>query len=114
MTTQRLFRGCAAGALLLAALPFAPRITGQQDAAPLRENTGPLRRAMLLLREGKTVEARNELKQRPGDAEVLYQIARSYLIEFYQQQDPQRRTLALSLAMENLAAALQQDRKSVV
>src|SRR5260370_5257023 len=109
MTTQRLFRGCAAGALLLAALPFAPRITGQQDAAPLRENTGPLRRAMLLLREGKTVEARNELKQRPGDAEVLYQIARSYLIEFYQQQDPQRRTLALSLAMEDLAAALQRN-----
>ena len=120
MTTRRLFWGCAAAAVLLAALPFAPRITGQQDrqergfpAAPLPEKTGALRHAMMLLREGKTSEARKELeerrKQRPGDGEVLYQIARSYLIEFYQQQEPQRRTLALSLAMENLGAALERN-----
>ena len=121
MTTQRLFWRCAAAAaLLLAAWPFAPRITGQQDrqergfpASPLPEKTGALRHAMMLLREGKTSEARKELeerrKQRPGDGEVLYQIARSYLIEFYQQQEPQRRTLALSLAMENLGAALERN-----
>jgi len=72
MTTQRLFRRCAAAALLLAALHFAPRITGQQDTNPLPQNTGPLRRAMLLLREGKTAQARKELEQRPADAEVLY------------------------------------------
>src|SRR3977135_741868 len=100
MTTQRLFRRCAAAALLLTALHFAPRITGQQDASPLPQNTGPLLPPTLLLREGKTPKARKELEQRPADAEVLYQIARSYLIEFYQQQDPQRRTLARSLAME--------------
>ena len=121
MTTQRLFWRCAAaGALLLAAWPFAPRIAGQQDRqergfppSPLPEKTGALRHAMMLLREGKTSEARKELeerrKQRPGDGEVLYQIARSYLIEFYQQQEPQRRTLAISLAMENLGAALERN-----
>ena len=42
---------------------------------------------MLLLREGKTAEARKELeaqrKTRPNDAEVIYQIARSHLLDFY-------------------------------
>ena len=57
------------------------------DVYPLPEKSGPLRKAMLLLRESKTAEARKELeaqrKQRPNDAEVLYQIARSYLLDFY-------------------------------
>jgi hypothetical protein len=53
---------------------------------PLPEKTGLLRKALLLLRESKTAEARKELEEqrklRPDDAEVLYQIARSYLIDF--------------------------------
>ena len=47
---------------------------------------------LLLLRESKTAEARKELEEqrklRPDDAEVLYQIARSYLIDFYRSAGP--------------------------
>ena len=97
-----------------------PSLPGQQDhqdhdlpVVPLPEKTGPLRKALLLLRESKTAEARTELaeqrKLRPNDAEVLYQIARSYLIDFYQQSDPEKRRIALSLAMENLGSTLQLD-----
>ena len=81
--------------------------------APLPEKTGPLRKALLLLREGKTAEARKELAEqrelRPSDPEVLYQIARSYLLDFYQAEDADKRRLALSLAMENLQATLQKN-----
>lgn len=77
---------------------------------PIPERTGPLQPALVLLREGKTAEARKELeeqrKQRPDDADVLYQIARSYLIDFYREPDPEKRRVALSLAMENLSATL--------
>src|SRR5262252_5873070 len=80
---------------------------------PLPERSGPLRKAMLLLREGKTTEARKELeeqrKQRPDDAEVLYQIARSYLLDFYRLQNPEQRRLSLSLAMETLDAVLKRN-----
>ena len=77
---------------------------------PLPDRPGQLRKAVLLLREGKTAEARKELEEqralRPNDAEVLYQIARSHLIDFYQQSDPQKRRVSLALATENLAATL--------
>src|SRR5579883_610693 len=77
---------------------------------PIPDRGGPLRQALLLLREGKTGEARKELeaqrKLRPDDAEVLYQIARSHLIDFYEQADPEQRRVSLSLAMEDLAATL--------
>jgi len=77
---------------------------------PLPEKTGPLRKAMLLLRESKTEEARQELeaqrKLNPNDAEIAYQIARSYLMEFYGGDDPERRRIALGLAMESLSSAL--------
>jgi tetratricopeptide (TPR) repeat protein len=80
---------------------------------PLPEKTGPLRKALLLLRESKTAEARKELeeqrKQRPNDAEVLYQIARSYLLDFYRLQDPEQRRVSLALAMEALGSVLKQD-----
>jgi tetratricopeptide (TPR) repeat protein len=104
-----LWRAAAALALIAAAL------LAQQEfpVVPLPEKSGPLRKAMLLLRDSKTAEARKELEQqralRPNDAEVLYQIARSYLIDFYQKQAPEERRMALSLAMENLAATLQRD-----
>ena len=85
----------------------------QQELAmpmtPLPEKTGPLRQA-LLLRESKTAEARKELeeqrKQHPDDPEVQYRIARSYLLDFYSLQDPERRRVSLSLAMETLGDVL--------
>ncbi len=108
----------AAALVLVAAL--APHVSGWQDhqdhpahefpVVPLPEKNGPLRKALLLLRESKTAEARAELdalrKLRPRDPDVLYQIARSYLIDFYQQSAPEQRRISLSLAMENLAATL--------
>src|SRR5258708_26172679 len=91
--------GSLALVLALVAATVVPRIGGQQQpgfpAAPLPEKTGPLRPALLLLRQGKTAEARVLLeqqgKQRPNDAEVLYQIARSYLIDFYKEDNPDKR-----------------------
>lgn len=90
-----------------------PRLTGQQHPqshdfpiAPFTAKSGPLSKALSLLRDGKTSEARQELeaqrKLRPGDAEVLYQIARSYLMDFYQGEDPDQRRVALGLGMEML------------
>ena len=103
------------GFVIAAALAVAQQDHSQHEfpVVPLAEKTGPLRQALLLLRESKTVEARKELEEqrrlRPNDADVLYQIARSYLIDFYQQQDPEKRRMALSLAMENLGATLQRN-----
>src|SRR5262249_2781083 len=77
---------------------------------PVPSPAGPLRRAQLLLREGKTDEARRDLEQqrksRPADPELFYQIARSYLLDFYRLQDPEPRRISLPLAMETLAAVL--------
>src|SRR4051794_25475156 len=84
-----------------------------QDQTPLPAPTGPLRAAQLLIRDGKTDEARKDLDQqrkaRPNDPELLFQIARSYLVDFYRLQDPERRRIALGLAMETLAAVLKSD-----
>jgi tetratricopeptide (TPR) repeat protein len=108
----------AAGTLALAAaMVMAPRTAGQDapgfPSAPLPPKNGPLQKALLLLRAGKTAEARKELEaqraQRPTDPEVLYQIARSYLMDFYSQQDPGRRKTALALAMENLDSTLKRN-----
>jgi tetratricopeptide (TPR) repeat protein len=80
---------------------------------PVPQKTGPLQTSLALLREGKTVEARRELesqrKLRPDDPEILYQIARAYLIDFYRQNEPERRKTSLGLAMENLDATLRRD-----
>ncbi len=103
---------------LAVATLLVPGIFGQQDhqahdfpVVPLPEKSGPLRKALLLLREGKTAEARTELeaqrKLRPNDAEVLYQIARSYLMDFYTLDDPEKRRVSLALAMEMLDGTLQ-------
>ncbi|HXA52155.1 MAG TPA: FG-GAP-like repeat-containing protein, partial [Candidatus Acidoferrum sp.] len=66
-----------------------------------------------MLRESKTEEARKELedqrRQRPNDPEVLYQIARSYLIDFYRLPAPDQRRVSLGLAMEALNAVLKAD-----
>jgi tetratricopeptide (TPR) repeat protein len=101
-------------AVLAAVLPI---LVGQdaQDlsSVPLSEKPGPLRKALLLLRAGNTADARRELEQqrklRPDNPEVLYQIARSHLMDFYKEQDPQRRRIALALAMEVLDATLKRD-----
>ncbi|MBI4905822.1 MAG: VCBS repeat-containing protein [Acidobacteria bacterium] len=79
-------------------------------AQELPERTGPMARASMLLREGKTAAARKELdtlrKQNPGNVEVIFQIARSHLADFYKEADPAKRRIALSLAMENLGVTL--------
>jgi len=99
------------------ALVVAAALAQQHDPIfpppPLPETASPLRKALLLLRESKTDDARKELeeqrKQRPDDAEVLYQIARSYLLDFYRLQDPEQRRVSLALAMETLGAVLKHD-----
>src|SRR5258708_34417837 len=105
------------GLLLAAAIVFAPRTAGQRNpgvpAVPLPQKTGPLNKALLLLREGKTAEARQELegqrKLRPDDAEVLYQIARACLMDFDKEQEAERRRMSLGLAMEMLNGALKRN-----
>ena len=115
---MRLSKSWALALLAIAAgLVIAGQIAGQDNREPhlppLVEKTGPLRKALLLLREGKTTEARAELevqrKQHPSDAEILYQIGRSYLLDFYQLEDPGKRKLALGLGMEALASTLKLD-----
>jgi len=95
---------------LAAVVLAAAFIAGQE---PLPEKAGPLRKALLLLREGKTAEARQELstqrKLRPDDTEVRYQIARSYLMDFYAGQDREKGRVALALAMEELTGVLKLD-----
>src|SRR2546422_2376647 len=98
---------------------IVPRIVGQEGhghdlpAVPLPEKTGPLRKALLLLRAGKTAEARKELEQqrklRPDDPEVPFQMARSYLMDFYREENPERRRVSLALAMETLDSVLKHD-----
>ena len=91
---------------------------GSQHRPPASEplparSPSPLREAILLLRDGKTDEARQRLhelaRKTPDDAEVQYQIARSHLMDFYEREDPARRRVSLSLAMESLAATLKRD-----
>jgi tetratricopeptide (TPR) repeat protein len=108
-----------AGVLLLARLLAGPQDHADHNAPayPLPEKSGPLRKALLLLRESKTDEARKELeeqrRQRPNDPEVLYQIARSYLIDFYRLQGPEQRRVSLGLAMEALNAVLKADPNNI-
>jgi tetratricopeptide (TPR) repeat protein len=103
--------------LCVAAAAIAWQQEPSPPANPLPENPGPLRKALLLLRESKTAEARTELeaqrKLRPDDAEVLYQIARSYLLDFYRLQDAEQRRVSLALTMETLDSVLKQDRNHV-
>jgi tetratricopeptide (TPR) repeat protein len=107
--------GSAIGGILVAALAAFALLAQQHDQEPLMhtplpEKSGPLRKAQLLLREGKTAEARKDLeeqrKARPNDADLLYQIARSYLLDFYRIQDPAQRRISLGLAMESLNSVL--------
>ncbi len=103
---------CGALALLAFALLAQQEHQDQEPLmhTPLPEKSGPLRKAQLLLREGKTDEARKDLeeqrKARPDDPELLYQIARSYLLDFYRLADNEKRRISLGLAMETLNSVL--------
>jgi tetratricopeptide (TPR) repeat protein len=81
----------------------------EYPAAPLVEKDNPLRVPLLLLREGKTAEARKLLLNHPQNTEAQYQIARSYLADFYGGKDPQQRRVALALAMEALNSTLKRN-----
>jgi tetratricopeptide (TPR) repeat protein len=104
-----------AGILVVRTLAWQQEIA--MPVNPLPEKAGPLRKALLLLRESKTAEARRELEEqrklRPGDPEVLYQIARSYLLDFYRLEDPEQRRVSLGLAMETLDAVLKLNRDHI-
>src|SRR5215470_8323720 len=106
MPIQRCLWKCAVVFGLAAVSLLATRSLDEQDhpaqefpGVPLPTKTGPLSKALMLLREGKTVEARKDLeeqrKSRPSDPDVLYQIARSYLMDFYQLEDAGQRRIAL-------------------
>lgn len=96
-----------------AAVLLACSLLALQNPAPLPERSGPLQKPVVLLREGKTKEARTELnrllKEMPENADVWYQVARSHLLDFYREEDPAKRRLSLSLAMEALASALKRN-----
>ncbi|MCS7024882.1 MAG: FG-GAP-like repeat-containing protein [Bryobacteraceae bacterium] len=91
-----------------------PAVSASQDHAshfpPLVERSGAMAEAALRLREGKTHAARQVLeklrRQDPNNAEIVFQIARSYLADFYRESDAGKRRLALALAMENLQSTL--------
>lgn len=106
---------------LVCALVAGVGLRGQLEQGghlpPLAEKSGPLRKALSLLRESRTEEARKELdlqrRLHPDDAGVIYQIARSYLLDFYQVQDPEKRRISLALAMEALNSTLKVDADNI-
>ena len=96
---------------------MALRVAAQEEQStalpPRQRRGGPLERALTLLRDGKTAEARQELEPqrtlRPNDVDVLYQIARSYLIDFYTRHEPEKQRVSLALAVEALDNILELD-----
>jgi tetratricopeptide (TPR) repeat protein len=96
-------------ACLFAGVAF---VAGQHDrsAAPVPSVETPLRPALLLLRDGKTEDARRELNRLlaadASNVEIHYQLARSYLMDFYAGSDPARGRTSLALAMEALENTL--------
>ena len=92
--------------LLLSAAQQAP----PEHAAPPQETPTPLRKALDLLRVSRTADARRELtpllSTGPVQADARYQMARSYLLDFYRLTNPAERRTALDLALEALASAL--------
>ena len=70
------------------------------------QSPDPMKPILLLLRQSKTDEARAQLRRLPPSPDVLYQIARSYLLDFYRLSDPAQRRVSLGLAMEALASVL--------
>jgi len=102
------------GGVLLLAGQQEPSPTGLiRTGPPIPETASPLRKALLLLRQDRTLEARQELtvllKSHPADAEIHYQIARSYLMDFYAGKDRATSRLSLGFAMEALATAIRRN-----
>ncbi len=106
--------GLAAAVLWLAASAQEQHPKPLVSEAVLPPRDAALRPALLLLREGKTAEARAALEKLPRNAEVEYQIARSYLMDFYSGGDRARARVALGLAMEALASAIRRDPNHVL
>jgi tetratricopeptide (TPR) repeat protein len=94
-------------------LSIAVWFAAAQPDIPLFPEDARLAPVHKLLRHGKTSEARKQIQSlmetAPGDAELQYQLARSYLMDFYEQRDAVRRRTALALAMEALDAALKRN-----
>lgn len=92
-----------------------PQPPGGLPAVTVRET--PLREALMLLREGKTREARMSLlrqqRERPDDAEIWFQLGRSHLLDFYNEPDPAKRRVSLGLAMESLGTAIAKDENHI-
>lgn len=108
---KTLRRLLVAGMYVVGAMLGQPPV--QHSLPPLAPRSTPLRKPLLLLREGKTAEARRELdrlqKENPQDPEIWHQIARSHLLDFYQGTDPAKRRISLALAMEALSTTLQKN-----
>jgi tetratricopeptide (TPR) repeat protein len=84
-----------------------------EELPPVKLEESALRVPRMLLREGKTAEARKVLlemqKTRPDDAEIHFQIGRAHLLDFYTGEDFQKRRISLALAMESLGTAIAKD-----
>src|SRR3954470_23794469 len=98
-----------AGAVLAAAAIAAVLLLGQghldnHPGTPIAPDHPELRPAMQLLRDGNTGEARRELERllskNSDDAELNFQLARSYLLDFYGSGDPVAARTSLALAVE--------------
>jgi tetratricopeptide (TPR) repeat protein len=107
-------RFAAVAILLLVAQAFGQQASSStgllRSGAPIPEKASPLRKALLLLRQDKSQEARQELhallNSGATDPEIYYQLARSHLIDFNGTQDPGQRRVSLALAMEALENTL--------
>ncbi len=91
-------------------------IAGQEHNHPgetIPDARPELRPALLLMRENKTEEARRLIQallaKAPDSAELHYQLARSWLLDFYGNADPVKSRTSLALAMEALDNALRRD-----
>ncbi|MBC7926584.1 MAG: VCBS repeat-containing protein [Bryobacteraceae bacterium] len=98
-------------------LLFPQDSTHNHPSEPIPEQDPELREARRLLRDSKTKEARRELNAllltQPNSAELYFQIARSYLIDFYGNGDPSQARTALALALEALDTALRHNRDHI-
>jgi tetratricopeptide (TPR) repeat protein len=90
---------------LLAAFLLSSALAGAQNP--------DLRTTLDLLRDSKTEPARANLgrmlEASPRDADLYYQLARSYLIDFHERRDAAQQRTALALAMEALANTLERN-----
>ena len=84
-----------------------------ESPPPIPVTDSALRQPLILIRQGKTEEARRTLMAmlaaRPDDAELYHQLGRSYLAEFHARPASGQGRTALNLAMEALANALRRN-----